>query len=70
MNRIDRIRKQVVAKVLATDRWLQEVPSPEIGEGSSAGLPRWGRHLLQRTEGRRRVIMDRIFDLSARGLAD
>ena len=70
MTRIDRIRRQVVAKVLATDGWLEEAPLRELGDDSSPGLPRWGRHLLQRTEARRRLIMARMFDLSARGLAD
>ncbi len=70
MSRINRIRARIVAKALSTDGWWEDGPTKEIGAAGMLEQGQLGRHLWRQTEGRRRQIVAKLFDLSNRKFHD
>lgn len=70
MSRINRIRRQIVAKALSTQGWWEESPLKKQGAAGMLEQGQLGRHLWRETVGRRRQIVERLFDLSTRDFKD
>ena len=65
MSRIDRIRRTIVTRAVATDGWWDEEPLKNVSVSGMLQKGQLGRHLWRQTEGRRRQIVERLLALSA-----
>ncbi len=70
MNRIERIRKRVVAKAIATDGWWEDHLTEKWGVADMFENGQLGRHLLRHTGMRKRQTVQRLLDLSIRDFED
>lgn len=70
MARIDRIRRQIVSKTMSNEAWMEENPEDVTVTSGVFGQGQLGRHLLRQTERKRRVIVERLFDLSSRDVIE
>ena len=69
MGRIDRIRQNIVERIVASDGWW-EGNILQKGGPSAAPQDLIERHLLHQTQGKRRQILLQLMDLSNRDLQD
>ncbi len=65
MGRLDRIRKQIVTKAIATDGWFDENPSEDDDTVSNMLEDgKMGRHLWLQTGTRRQQTIEHLFTLT------
>lgn len=65
MGRMDRIRQNIVERVIATDDWWADnILQSDAGGPTKQNLIE--RHLSRQTQGKRRQILSHILELSSR----
>ncbi len=65
MSRIDKIRENIVGQAAqSADLWMESEDTRELSVDSMFESGRLGRHLWRQTDGRRRQIVKRLFDLT------
>ena len=64
MSRIDRIREDIIGRVAQSSLWIEGDHGGELSAESMLESGRLGRHLWRQTDGRRRQIMKKLFDLT------
>ncbi|NQU43298.1 hypothetical protein HQ520_08430 [bacterium] len=69
MGRIERIRQNIVGRIIANDRWWEgNILQGDLTESMKQDLIE--RHLFRQTVGRRRQIVAQLLDLSVRDLVE
>ncbi len=65
MSRIDRIREHIIGQAAqSADMWMENEDTCELSVDRMFESGRLGRHLWRQTDGRRRQIVKRLFDLT------
>jgi hypothetical protein len=70
MSRIDRIRADIVNRVAHSAEWWANDDEHTLSAERMLQSGRLGRHLWRQTDGRRKQIVKRLFDLTAQDFKD